>query len=361
MLLVRMDGVKMEASARDLQQEEMHVKEIKSRPLVASMILIVGTVLLVISMAASISFGAADISFKTVWEAVFQFDPSVAYHSVIQEIRLPRAIGGVVVGAFLAVSGAIMQGMMRNPLASPSLMGITDGAVFGIAIMYAFFPDSPYLMFVLASFVGAAFGASIVYGIGAASPGGLTPVKLALAGAAVSALLGAISSCIALYFNLSQEVSMWSAGGLGGIQWSSIKTLVPIGLVCLVIAFILSRYITILSFGEDIAIGLGQNTKIIKFVGTIIVLVLTGSAVSMAGSVGFVGLVIPHITRFLVGSDYRWVIPCSAVLGGLLIECADMISRVINPPFETPIGAITAMIGVPFFLYLARKEGGGKM
>ncbi|MCT6917078.1 MAG: iron ABC transporter permease [Bacillus wiedmannii] len=351
----------MEASASSIEQQEENVKEIKSRPLIASIILVAGTVLLALSMAVSISFGAADISLKTVWQAVFQFDGSITHHNVIQELRMPRAIGGVVAGAFLAVSGAIMQGMTRNPLASPSLMGITDGAVFGIAIMYAFFPNSPYLMFVIASFIGAAFGASIVYGIGSSSPGGLTPVKLALAGAAISALLGAISSGIALYFNLAQEVSMWNAGGVAGVKWESINMLVPIGLVCLFIAIMMSRYITILSFGEEIAIGLGQNTTLIKFIGTVLVLVLTGSAVSMAGSVGFVGLVIPHMTRFLVGSDYRWVIPCSAVLGGLLIECADMLSRVINPPFETPIGAITALIGVPFFLYLARNEGRGKM
>ncbi len=130
---------------------------------------------------------------------------------------------------------------------------------------------------------------------------------------------------------------MWNAGGVAGVKWESINMLVPIGLVCLFIAIMMSRYITILSFGEEIAIGLGQNTTLIKFIGTVLVLVLTGSAVSMAGSVGFVGLVIPHMTRFLVGSDYKWVIPCSAVLGGLLIECADMLSRVINPPFETPI------------------------
>ncbi|KOS23726.1 hypothetical protein ADK18_27175 [Bacillus anthracis] len=155
---------------------------------------------------------------------------------------------------------------------------------------------------------------------------------------------------------------MWNAGGVAGVKWESINMLVPIGLVCLFIAIMMSRYITILSFGEDVAIGLGQSTILIKFFGIVLVLVLlSGCSVSVAGSVGFVGLVIPHMTRFLVGSDYRWVIPCSAVLGGLLIECADMLSRVINPPFETPIGAITALIGVPFFLYLARNVGRGTM
>ncbi len=133
----------MEASARSIEQQDVNVKEIKSRPLIASIILVAGTILLALSMALSISFGAADISLKTVWQAVFQFDGSITHHNVIQELRMPRAIGGVVAGAFLAVSGAIMQGMTRNPLASPSLMGITDGAVFGIAIMYAFFPNSP--------------------------------------------------------------------------------------------------------------------------------------------------------------------------------------------------------------------------
>jgi iron complex transport system permease protein len=339
--------------------EEEIVKEpaVKSRPLIASSILFIGLIIITFGLATSISYGAADIDLKTVWDAIFFFQDENVSHHVIQEIRLPRAIASALVGAALAVSGAIMQGMTRNPLASPSLMGVTSGASFAITIAFIFFPSMPYIQLVFVSFLGAALGTGIVYGIGTMSPGGLTPVKLVLAGSAVGAMLGAISSGLAIYFQISQDISFWQAGGLVGVKWESLQIILPIGLICFIIAILISRYITILSFGEEIAIGLGQNTGRIKLIGTLVVLMLTGAAVSIGGAIGFIGLVIPHITRFLVGSDYRWVIPCSAVLGGCLLVGADILSRLINPPFETPVGAITAAIGVPFFLYLARKEG----
>ncbi|MGM7636519.1 FecCD family ABC transporter permease [Bacillus sp. Hm123] len=320
--------------------------------------LVASVALIVFLMACSISFGAADIQLSTVWGLLLSgFDQSLE-SSVIYDFRLPRAIGAVAIGMFLAVSGAIMQAMTRNPLASPSLMGVSDGAIFAIAISYAFFPGISFSWKVVFSFIGAALGASVLYGIGSLSKGGLTPVKLALAGAAVSGFLGAISSGIALYFELHQEVAMWSAGGVASVQWGSLKLLIPLGLLALVIAIMLSRYFTILNFGEEMATGLGQNVLLIKALGTILVVIMTGAAVSMAGSVGFVGLVIPHIARMIVGTDYRLIIPVSAVLGGVLLSAADLLARTINPPYETPLGAITALIGVPFFLYLARKEGG---
>jgi iron complex transport system permease protein len=347
----------MKTNKVSYQEEGIEGPSIKSRPLVASLLLLIGLVIIAVGFVTSISYGAADIKLKTVWEALFFFQEENVSHHVIYDIRLPRAIASVLVGAFLAVSGAIMQGMTRNPLASPSLMGVTSGATFAITIAFVFFPSMSYTELVAVSFLGAALGTGIVYGIGIASPGGLTPVKLALAGAAVTAMLGAISSGLAIYFQLSQEISFWQAGGLVGVKWESLQVIFPLGVICLVVAIFLSRYITILSFGEEVAVGLGQRTGIIKLFGTLVVLLLTGAAVAIGGAIGFIGLVIPHITRFLVGSDYRWVIPCSAVLGGALLLGADIVSRLINPPFETPVGAVTAAIGVPFFLYLARKEG----
>lgn len=341
------------------EDQTVELKKIKKRPFVATFILVVGLFVLCLAIGASIALGAADIDLQTVWQALVHFNPELTQHQIIQELRMPRALGAALIGAFLAVSGAIMQGMTRNPLASPSIMGVTDGAAFAIAIAFAFFPHTSSLQLMLWSFGGAGLGASLVFGVGSMSRGGLTPVKLALAGAAVGAFLSAISSTIAIRFDVAQDISFWFAGGLAGTRWVSIQIIVPVAIIGLTLAFILARSVTVLSLGDEVAKGLGQRTRLIKILGTVVVLLLTGAAVSVAGSVGFVGLVIPHITRFLVGVDYRWIIPCSAILGGLLLVLADIGARMVNPPFETPVGAITALVGVPFFLYLARREGRG--
>ncbi len=333
--------------------------KIIARPLVASLILIIGIFLLFLGLATSISLGAANIDLNTVWTAVFYFNPELTSHQIIQELRMPRAIAAAIVGAFLALSGAIMQGMTRNPLASPEIMGISSGSAFMIAIAFAFFPGTSYVGLMVWSFFGAAMSATIVFGIGSLSKGGLTPVKLALAGTAVGVLLSSLSSAIAIRYHVAQDISFWYAGGVAGTKWVSIQILIPVAFVGLVIAFMLARSITVLGLGDDVAKGLGQRTVVVKVVGIIVVLLLTGAAVSVAGTVGFIGLVIPHITRYLVGVDYRWIIPCSAILGALLLVSADIGARMINPPFETPVGALTALIGVPFFLYLARSERKG--
>lgn len=346
----------------ELQKQTRRQKDeqnMTSRPFVASFILFGGILALLLSLAASISIGAKDIDLKTVWTGVFQFNPELLSHQIIYGIRMPRSLAAAMVGAFLAVSGAIMQGMTRNPLASPSIMGVTAGSSFMISIAFAFFPGTSNIGLMFWSFVGAGLGAGLVFVIGSFSKGGLSPVKLALAGSAVGALLSSIASAIAIHFKVAQDMSFWYAGGLAGIKWFSIKLMLPVALVGLGLAFMLARSITILSLGEELAKGLGQKTVLVKVLGTVVVLLLTGAAVSVAGSVGFIGLVIPHITRFLVGIDYRWVIPCAAILGALLLVLADIGARMINSPFETPVGAITAIVGVPFFLYLARRERRG--
>jgi iron complex transport system permease protein len=176
---------------------------------------------------------------------------------------------------------------------------------------------------------------------------------------AVGSMLSAISSAISLHFQVAKNMSFWYAGGLTSTNWTSIKILLIAGGIGLLLAMYISRSITILSLGDEVSKGLGQNTLLVKSLGVIVVLILTGAAVSVAGAVGFIGLVIPHITRFIIGSDYRWIIPVSAVLGGLLLVLADIAARMVNAPFETPVGAVTAVIGVPFFLYLARGERRG--
>ncbi|UVI27450.1 FecCD family ABC transporter permease [Paenibacillus spongiae] len=329
---------------------------LRSRPWAATFIIFGGLIALAIGTSLSVSFGAADIKLAVVWEAIFNFNPEVTQHQIIYELRLPRVIGGAVTGACFAVAGAIMQGMTRNPLADSGLLGLNAGAGFMLTLCFAFFPGLPFMYLILYSFMGAGLGTGLVYGIGVMAKGGLTPARLVLSGAAISALLAALSEGIALYFGIGQDLAFWYAGGVAGTKWFQLKVMLPWIAAAMLGALVLSRSITMLSLGEDVAKGLGLRTAWVKLLGALLVLILAGAAVSVVGAVGFIGLIIPHMTRFLVGVDYRWIIPCSAVLGSLLVMFADLASRMINPPFETPLGAFIALIGVPFFLYLSRKE-----
>lgn len=330
----------------------------KNRMLYAFILAAAGLAVLLLAMAFSITKGASNIAMSDVLAAIFKFDKTNKQHLIVVDLRMPRVIASALVGASFAVSGAVMQGTTRNPLADSGLMGLNAGAGFALALSFAFFPGLPYLQVMLVSFMGAAFGALLVNGIASIRQGSASPMRLVLAGAAVSALLAALSQGIAIYFNISQNIMFWTAGGVAGSNWSQIVILTPWVLLALLSAMLLSRYITMLSLGEEVAKGLGVNTKVIVFLSSLIVLILAGSSVAVVGSVGFVGLIIPHITRFIVGGDYRFIIPVSAVLGALLMVLADLGARMLNPPFETPIGAVIAVIGVPFFLYLARKQRG---
>ena len=332
---------------------------IKHSSMLKTIINCIALLMLILSVVISISYGSTSIPFDTVWSAIFSFDTDVTSHQVIQEIRIPRAISAALVGAFLAVSGSIMQGMTRNPLASPSILGVTDGAALSLVIMLAAFPMISSMGLTVASFVGAGVAVALILFIGSFSKGGITPVKLALAGVAIGTMLRSISTILSLHFNLEKEVGFWLAGELSGTSWSSVNILFFSGIIGLPIALFLAKSITVLSLGEDMATNLGQNSLLIKALGIISILILTGAAVSVAGVVGFVGLIVPHITRFIMGTDYKWIIPSSAIFGALLLVLSDLVSRYINAPFETPVGAITSLIGVPFFLYLARKSGGG--
>lgn len=328
----------------------------KSRPWAAWLIIVFGTGLIFLLMAFSITKGAAEIPLQTVWDALFHFNPEDTYHSIVVDLRLPRVIASALVGAAFAVAGAVMQGVTRNPMADSGLMGLNAGAGFALSICFAFFPGLSYIQLMLFSFLGTAFGAGLVNGIASLRRGGATPMRLVLAGAAVSALLAALSQGIALYFDVAQNIMFWTTGGVAGSTWEQIRIMVPWIAAALLGSVVLSRSISVMSLGEDVAKGLGLNTMLVKTLCTGVVLMLAGASVAVVGAVGFVGLIIPHLARFLVGMDYRWIIPSSAVLGSLLVVLADLGARMLNPPFETPLGAIIALIGVPFFLYLARKE-----
>ncbi|UYX50273.1 iron ABC transporter permease [Bacillus thuringiensis] len=309
------------------------------------------------SIFLAVAFGAKDIHLQTVWAAVFDYNPKLTQHQIIYELRLPRVIGAAIVGAAFAVAGAVMQGVTRNPLADAGVLGINAGAMFVVALSFAFFPHIPYSYLMIVSFVGAVLSTVLIFSIGSATSGGLTPMRLTIAGAVMAALLHSLSSGIAIYYDLSQDLAFWFAGGVAGVKWEHLKFLVPIILITIVFATVLGRSISLISMGDDVATNLGVKTNRTRILGMIIVVILAGVSVSAVGSIGFVGLVIPHIARKLVGVNYRLIIPMSALLGAMLLVLADLGARTVNPPKELAIGIMVALVGVPFFLYIARKVG----
>jgi len=317
-------------------------------------------ILISITLVLSVRYGTKSISYADVWNALFHFDPDNVDHLIIRTSRIPRVIGALLIGAFLAVSGALMQGMTRNYLASPSIMGVSDGSVFVITLCMIFLPGSSSVSMILYSLVGSALGALLVFGIARLLPGGMSPITLAVLGTIIGTFLGGISHALSTYYQVSQNISFWYNVRLHQMDPALIKLSIPFAIIELTLALLLSRWITALSFGDETAAGLGVNMILIKGLTMLSVVILTGISVAIAGKIAFVGLIIPHITRFLVGQDYKRIIPITAIMGALFLAWCDLISRFVNHPFETPVGVVTALFGVPYFLYLVKTRGGGK-
>lgn len=317
--------------------------------------LLLSLLVLAVTVTISLCIGAANTSIQDVYQAIVGQDGGKHY-AILREIRFPRIIAAIFVGSALAVAGAIMQGVTRNALADPGLLGLTAGANAALALTMAVIPNSSYYVLIFACFIGAGIGMIIVYSIGASTKGGFSPLKLVLAGAAVSALLQAVADGTGILFKIAKDVSMWTSGGLIGTTWQAL-IIVPVIVIGLAIAFIFSRQLTILSLNEEVAVGLGQKTAVIKGIMMFVVVILAGAAVALVGNLAFIGLMVPHIVRALVGTDYRFVLPMCALVGGWLMVAADFVARMVNAPYETPVVAVISIIGLPFFLLLVRKGG----
>ncbi|KRQ86302.1 Iron-uptake system permease protein FeuB [Caloramator mitchellensis] len=319
-----------------------------------NILILASLVLLIIGIMLSISLGAKQISFSQIISSIF-ISKNEIDAQIIRDIRIPRAISAALVGAFLSVSGAILQGLTRNPLAEPSIIGVTQGATFSIAIALAFQKSIGSFNLMFVSFLGASISGFLVYFLSSKSIKKVDPIRMALAGVAIGTLLMSLSTAIAMYFNLSQQISFWISGGLTSATWTSVKLLSLIGIFGIIVSIIISPQITILSLGEEVATSLGVKINLIRFIGIVIVIILSGGSVSVAGNIMFVGLIVPQIARGIVGSDYRNIIPASIVLGANLLVFSDIVARMINRPYETPIGSLTALIGAPIFIYIVRR------
>lgn len=321
-------------------------------------ILLMAPAAVILLVMASILYGAKNITLQVIVDSIFAFQPDHVDHQIIMTSRLPRAIGAILIGAFLAVSGALMQGMTRNYLASPSIMGVSDGSVFAVTLCMVFIPSATPTGYIVISLTGSAVGAAIVFGLAWLIPNGLSPVRLAILGTIIGTFMSGVSAALATYYQISQNISFWYNARLHQMDPELIRLSIPFALAGLTLAIVLSKSVSALSLGEEIAKGLGIRTRLVKGLTILAVVILTGVSVALAGKVAFVGLIVPHIARFLTGPDYRWIVPVSGVLGGIFLALCDILARFINAPFETPVGVVTALIGVPFFLYLIKTRGG---
>lgn len=320
--------------------------------------IVLGIVLLFIAMMLSLMYGTKNYSITAVYDAVFHYNATFVEHQIIHDIRLPRTLAAVLIGAFLSVSGCVMQVLTRNPLAEPSLLGVSNGAAFALVVTMAFVPTLSLTGSVLASIIGAGVTVALVFMLATFSRGGNHQVKLALAGVALGMFLSSLSSAIGLYFNISKDMSFWYAGGLSTMDWNMVRVLLYAGIPGLVIVFCIAKALNVLYLGEDVSKSLGINLQVIRVCGVVAILLLTGSSVAVSGTIGFIGLVVPHICRMLVGTEHRLLVPLAALFGSVLLLLADVGARFMNPPYETPVGVVTALIGVPFFLYLVRRRRG---
>ncbi|MER7783142.1 iron ABC transporter permease [Streptomyces albidoflavus] len=311
-------------------------------------------VALLVAVVLSLAVGARTVAPGTVVEALFQ-GATGPDAEVVREMRLPRTLIGVMVGAALAVAGTALQGITRNPIADPGILGISQGASVGVVLAIAFAGVHTLAGYVWFAFAGAGLAAVAVYAVAAGGRGGATPVKLALSGAAVNALLVSVTTAVLTTSSSAlDEFRFWNVGALQGRDAEVAVQVWPFLLVGLALVVSSARGLDALALGEDVAKGLGQRVGAVRITAGAGAAVLTGVGVAAAGPVAFVGLAVPHLVRHLAGGDHRWVLPLAALTGPVMLLASDTVGRVLFPPGEVPAGVMTALIGVPFLVALVR-------
>ncbi|MGO0063503.1 FecCD family ABC transporter permease [Brevibacillus fluminis] len=314
-----------------------------------------GAVLILCLMYASVIFGVIDTSWHTAVDAYTHFDGSNE-HIVIKEVRVPRALIAAAVGLCLGMAGALLQALTRNPLADVEIFGLNSGAALAIVLAVTYFSVQSLSQFTWLAFAGAAISGVLAYLLGSAGREGITPVKLALSGAAITALFSSIThGILTINEQTLDQVLFWISGSVAGRKLVYLTNVLPYMAAAWIAALLVAKPLHTLLMGEDVAKGLGQRTLWVKIVSGLIVVVLSGCSVAVAGPIGFVGLVTPHLSRFFVGIDTRWVVLYSGMLGAILLLAADIAARFVAFPNEMPIGVMTALIGAPGFVYVARK------
>jgi iron complex transport system permease protein len=318
--------------------------------------LLVAVVVLAVVVACSVALGSKSVSLGTVWQALVDSDGSNE-HLIVRSLRVPRTLLGLGVGMSLGLAGALMQGVTRNPLADPGILGVDAGAALAVVLAIYALDVSSLSAYVWFAFLGAGVASLIVYTLGSMGRGGATPVKLALSGAALKALLVSLTSAVLLLdVQTLDQYRFWVVGSLAGRDAEIVAQVAPFMVAGVVLALLSARSLNTLALGEDVARSLGQRVHLARGLSALAVVVLCGAATAAAGPIAFVGLTVPHIARAICGPDYRWILPWSLVLAPTLLLTADVVGRVIARPGEVQVGILTAFLGAPFFIALVRRR-----
>jgi iron complex transport system permease protein len=316
-------------------------------------ILVIFAVLACVGFIMSIMKGSVPIPVAEIGQAVMGNNAGM-HEQIIMNIRLPRTIVAALVGINLALSGAVLQAVMKNPLADPHIIGISSGAgLMGIMVMLVF-PEHEYFV-APAAFLGAMGAAICIYFL--AWKNGIRPIRIILAGVAVSAFLGAgISALLIFYSDRVHGALMWMVGGLAARSWPHVNIIYPYTLVGGLLTMLGARHLNVLQLGDEVAKGLGLRVELTRIIMTAVAAMLAASAVSVVGLLGFVGLIVPHAARLIIGTDYRCLLPATALLGAAVVTLSDTFARTVFAPTELPVGIFMAVLGAPFFLFLLRRE-----
>jgi iron complex transport system permease protein len=313
-------------------------------------------ILLAVVIAGSLAVGSRDIPLDVVWNALLHGVDSSSDAVVVLDLRVPRTVAGIAAGIALGVSGALIQAVTRNPLADPGILGVSAGAAFFVAIAVGVLGITAVEGYLWFAFLGAFVATVVVYLIGSSGRGAASPAKLTLAGVALGAVLGGITSAMLLAdpeaFNALQA---WNAGSLQSRDWSVILPVLPFLLVGLILAAAIARPLNAIALGDDVSLSLGVNVVLIRVVAVVAVTLLAGGATAIAGPIAFVGLMVPHVARWIVGPDQRWILAYTVLLAPILLLVADIVGRIALRPGELPVGIVTACLGAPVLIILVRR------
>ncbi|MFD3684777.1 FecCD family ABC transporter permease [Nocardiopsis sp. NPDC058631] len=317
--------------------------------------LLLSLLVLVAAMLASVAWGSRTVGLADVLAALGGADQTLEQAAVTK--RVPRTLLAVIVGAALGLAGAVMQGVTRNPLADPGILGVNTGASLAVVTGIVFFGLASPTSYIWVAIAGAAASAAFVYTVGSLGRGGATPLKLALAGAATSAAFSSLVTAVIMPRNdMAGGFRQWQIGGVGGASFDSVTRVLPFLAVGLVLCLLSARSLNSLALGDDLAAGLGERVALVRATAALGAVLLCGAATAVAGPIMFVGLVVPHTCRLLIGVDHRWLLPFSALLGASLLTAADVVGRVVARPSEVEVGIVTALIGAPVFIYIVRRQ-----
>lgn len=321
-----------------------------------TLILVIAIILLIVSIISSLMLGARVVSYQELMDGLFYTNQDSYGANVVQK-RISRTIFSLCCGVALGIAGVLMQAVTRNPLADPSILGVNTGATLFVVFGITFFNITTAGEYIWLALIGAAITAVFVFGIGSMGRGGATPIKLLLAGAATSAALSSLVTAIIIPSAYAQDqFRFWQVGSVGSGNWDSIKIFIPFLIVGVFISFLSAPALNALALGDDVATSLGIRPGVLRFFAVVAGVVLCGAATALAGPIGFIGLLATHAMRFVIGPDLRFLIPMSALAGAIILTFSDVVGRLIASPGELEVGILTAFIGAPILIILAKKS-----